>query len=307
MSSRPLNLVGLSAGAVLLAGACTQREEVRTRWVEPPAPEIIIASSDSAIARTPAVPPVPAGPIAITFAAIIRPDPDHYTPVVASITDGGLALRVADAGVVRVGDTLVLVRLQGGDSLRALVATKSGAWWPRPRTSGRVEPGDTVGILQHEGRFIADGRVEGLEASALSIGDSALLIPSAPRSSAPLRGRVEAARASSYGTDVSVHFHGQNRGLRPNDLVSVTLFVESPSLKRVPASAVVALSWGSAVLIPDSGRGFRVRFVDVDSHGPTGRIVHQGLEDGSPVVEAPSPQLVAAAESTLKTVTRRRH
>ena len=299
MSFRPLALGGLSAGTVLLAGACTQRDAERPRWVEPPAPEITIAAPDSVIARTRTIQPRPAGPLAVTFAAIVRADPDHVTPVVAPQAEGGLALRVTDAGTVRPGDTLIVVQLGTGDSLRALVAHKGGAWWPRIRTDRRIEPGDTVGILQHEGRFIADGRIEGLEATTVAIGDSALLLPSAPRSNASLRGRVEAVRAATYGMDVAVHFHGQNRGIRPNDLVSVTIFAESPSLRRVPASAVIVLSLGSAVLVPVMGRGFDVRFVSADTHGPDGRVIHSGLDDALPVVEAPSPQLIAAADSAL--------
>lgn len=289
----------LIVGVVLLVGGCRSEPGAQSQWVEPPTPAIMIPAPDSVIARTRTIRPLPAGPLAISFAAIVRADPDHYAPVVASPSEGGTALRVTDAGQVRAGDTLLLVRSGAGDSLRVLVAHRYGAWWPRLRTNGHVEPGDTVGILQHEGRFIADGRVEGRDATILGIGDSALLVVPGPKPTPPLRGRIEAALGSTYGTDVSVHFHGQDRGIRPNDLVSVTIFAESPSLKRVPASAVFGLSWGSAVLVPVAGSGFVVRFVDSDTHGSGGRVIHSGLIDESPIVEAPTPQLIAAVETAL--------
>ena len=303
----------VAAGSVQLAlvavvAGCAGHGADDRPWHEDSIPPMAIALPDSIAGRVDLdsarwvnAPPV-------RFAAITQPDPDHTVPVIVPGSDEVRLASIRPGGTIQRGDTLALLRpLAGRAAAMPLLATSAEVWWPRRRAGEMLLPGDTVGEIQHPGRFIAVGQVETVEAATLEPGDNAVIsLPGRPPLS--VHGRVAAITTAKYRVEVAVHFHRSDSAPDVGGLTQVSIF---PSGARgrvlvVPQTSIVALPQGPALFVP-RGRGvFDVRFVASDEHEGGVRVVHQGLSGPAAIAVGNLATLVSVAEDSFQVRTRKR-
>lgn len=280
---------------------CTSQGTEGRPWHEDSMPPIWVALPTSAAAlverdsaRWANAPPV-------HFAAIIGPDPDHTVPVVAP---GSAELRLVSIrarGAVERGDTLALVRGSADGTEPPLLASSSEIWWPRRRAGEALAPGDTVGVIQHPGRFIAVGQVETVEAANLQPGDNAVVtFPGRPPIST--NGRIAAITTARYRVEVAVHFHRSENPPESGGLAQVSIFPtgERSKVLVVPATSIAMLPQGPALFLPRGHGVFEIRFVSSDEHEGGTRVVHQGLDGPNPVAVGDLHALIAAAKDSFQ-------
>lgn len=111
---------------------------------------------------------VPAPPV--EFAGMTLEDRDHFQAVVAS--DSGSLVGVRPVGDVVAGDTLLVWTGISGAAVPA-VAEGEGRWLPARSASPRFSSGDTLGVVEEPGIWIAEGRIGELESNEIHVGDPA--------------------------------------------------------------------------------------------------------------------------------------
>lgn len=296
------NAGGWDVLLTLVLAGCTGSKIPPRNWEDTPAPTITVALPESLTAHIATVAVAPLTGTVIRFMAFMRPDPDHTTPITLSADRSPRLVRVRPSGEVHHGDTLAILADSMGRDTSAIAAPRGGTWWPARDPHATLAFGDTIGVVQHEGRYIAEGRIEGLDAQLAEVGDSSIVtfrVRGVPRTS---HGRIESLMSSTYGTDVAVHFHDVGALAEPGDLVQVAIF---PATTRgeaieVPKTSLAHLSWGTAVFVPVGPGTFQARLVATDEHQPNMTVIHHGLAGATRVVEAPSAALVAAAEDSFR-------
>lgn len=298
-SSRLQALMGMVC--VALTPACAGHDSARQLWHDEPGPSITISIPESLSrhvtfdsARRITAP-------AIRYEAIIRLDLARATSVIASGAGEARVLSIASTHRVDWGDTLAVLRGFEVPKLRLLTADREGTWWPHRHRGETVWPGDSVGVIQHEGRFIASGHIDDPECGQLDYGDSAWIsLPG--RSKAKIRGRVASIRSSTYGATVDVHFHQPGGADLSGSLVEVSAFPSGArgSALVVPTKDIAQLTRGLAIFIPTGHDSFTVQFILADPHETGMSVVHRGLEGPAPIAGEGLAPLLAAAEDTLR-------
>ena len=237
----------------------------------------------------------------VEFAGLVVEDRNHYPPVLA--TASGTVVSIRPKGIVIVGDTLLTAR--GTAGLFAFVADRGGTWQPRGRDRG-VELGDTVGTLGHSGTWIAQGSVGDHQGYEIHPGDPATVrIWGDPDSL--IRGTVEWVRRPLFdevggSATVGVEFpHAPGNGHGGTSaLVTVTPSGPGDSVFAAPEEALVRLSNGLALFIPQGSDRYEVRFVFI---GPTiGRavVLREGAKRAFQVAIQGLGKLKVAAEDSLR-------
>ena len=297
----------LLVGTSMLSGTagCTSRDRGRAPWHDDSPPEFSVSLPQSVATRIglDSVRLVPASPIG--FAATIEPDRGHARPVLVPIAGESKTLEVRRATHVRRGDTVLSLRRVGDQSAAwVAMAPSDGLWRPMRYSGESVWPGDTLGTVQSESWYRAIGRVDDVGRSPARTGDSAAIELPAP-SGKWVSGRVAEVSMRAYGgTDVIVHFQATD-GIPPSaSSVQVTV-VPRESLLVAPRGALVTLSYGPAVFMPQHDGVFAVRFLIVDQHAGLGAVVHGGLERTTEVAAGDLGFLQAAAEDSLSSIRRR--
>ena len=245
----------------------------------------------------------------IRYAAIIQPDPDHTAPLVAPGSEEVRLVSIKPDGPVQRGDTLALIQaVAGASATRPLLATSTEVWWPRRRAGETIWPGDTVGAIQHPGRFIAVGQIETVEAETLEPGDNAV-ITFADRPQVSVNGRVAAITAAKYRVEVAVHFHDSEGHPAPGMLSQIAIFPSGPRGRVLvtPATSIARLPQGPALFVPRGNGVFDLRFVASDEHEGGTRVVHQGLSGPTAVARGDLAVLVAAAQDSFRARREGRH
>ncbi len=281
---------------------CTSRDRGPAPWHDESPPEFSVSLPQSVATRIglDSVRLVPASPIG--FAATIEPDREHARPLLVAIAGESRTLEVRRAAHVRRGDTVLSLRRVGDQSAAwAVVAPSDGLWRPMRYSGESVWSGDTLGTVQGETWYRAIGRVDDVGRSPARTGDSAAIELPGP-SRRWVSGRVAEVSMSAYGgTDVIVHFQATD-GLPSSVQVTV---VPRESLLVAPRGALVTLSNGPAVFVPEHDGVFAVRFLIVDPHAGLGAVVHGGLEGTTEVAAGDLGLLQAAAEDSLSAIRRR--
>ena len=243
---------------------------------------------------------VPAPPV--EFAGMTLEDRNHFQAVVAS--DSGSLVRVRPVGLVGAGDTLLVWTGISGAAVPA-VAEGKGNWLPSRSPSPRFSPGDTLGVVEQLGIWIAEGRIGELESNEIHVGDPATVKLWGDPDSL-ITGSVEWVHrpfAQTRGPiTVGVEFRHarspEHKGVAA--LVTVTPSGLTDSVWGAPKQAVVRLSNGWAVFLPRDGRQLEVRFVVT---GPTmGDIVvfRDWTQGRVQVVTAGLDMLQRIAEDSLR-------
>jgi len=238
---------------------------------------------------------------AVEFAGLVVEDRSHYPPVLAP--DSGTVATIRPKGAVRLGDTLLTARGIGGEFVAT--ADREGMWQPSEGTARRVEVGDTIGTLGRPGTWIAEGAVGDYQGAQIHAGDPATVrIWGDPDSLITgtvewVRRPVDPARGS---TTVGVEFpHAPRAGHGGTSaLITVTPSDPDDSVLAIPEKALVRLSSGLALFIPQGGERYQVRFVLI---GPTigGLVVlREGLDETVRIVIEGVDSLKLAAEDSLR-------
>ena len=302
-------LVGATAIILLVSVvSCTNDGRDQRPWHEDTLPTVTISLPDSTAARLEMDSARWVNAPPIRYAAIIQPDPDHTVPVLVTGSEAARLTSIRVGGSVHRGDTLALIReVAGAATTRPLLATSAEVWWPRRRTGEVVSPGDTVGEIQHPGRFIAVGQIDEAEARSLELGDHAV-IPLPGRPPVSVNGRVGAITSARYRVEVAVHFHSNESPPAPGTLTQVSIF---PSGTRgrvlvVPATSIADLPQGPALFMAKEGGVFEVRFVASDEHEGGARVVHQGLDGPVAIAVGDLSVLITAAKDSFQARSRAR-
>jgi len=293
---------------LVLVASCSGGDAPARVWREKAVPALTIAVADSVARRIheDSARWVPASPV--RYPALVQPDPDHSVPVAIPGSEETRLTFVRPGGPVRRGDTLALVQATSSTSPASpLLASSTEVWWPRHRAGEALWPGDTVGTIQHPGRFVAVGQVEIREAATLETGDSAVItFPGTTR--APVAGRVASIAPARYRVEVAVHFHQSDSAPDPGAFTDVSVF---PSGERgqalvVPATSIVPLPQGPALFLHRSRGVYEVRFIASDEHDHGSRVVHQGLSEPVAIAVGDLSTLIAVAEDSFRVRGRQR-
>lgn len=237
----------------------------------------------------------------VEFAGLVVEDRNHYPPVLA--TDSGTVAGTRPTGLVRLGDTLLILRSSTTGGL-AVRANNDGTWLPR-HLRRRVVVGDTLGTLGNPGTLIAEGTTGDYQGREIHAGDPATVrIWGDPDSLIDgtvewVRRPVDPARGS---TTVGVEFpHAPGAGHGGTSaLVTVTPSDPGDSVLAAPEEALVRLSNGLALFIPKGSDRYEVRFVFI---GPmVGRqvVLREGADVPFQVAVEGLDRLKAAAEDSLR-------
>jgi hypothetical protein len=294
--------VALGCLLLVMGAGCTGGAERARVWSEDTLPTLIISAPDSVSgrvgldsARWITAPP-------IRYPATVQPDPDHSVPVVMPGSGEVRLAFIRPRGAVHRGDTLAFAHgIAGTPSIPPILASSTEVWWPRHAAGESLWPGDTVGAIQHPGRFIAVGQVEVREATTLEPGDSAIV--SFPGDDhAPVAGRIASITAARYRVEVAVHFHQSDDAPDAGVFTEVSLFPSGDRGKVlvVPATSIAPLPQGPALFLPRGPGTFEVRFIASDEHDNGTRVVHRGLVDRTVVAAGDLSALVAAAEDSFR-------
>lgn len=237
----------------------------------------------------------------VEFAATTVQDRNHPYPILAP--DSGTLIRVWPKDSVQAGDTVALWR-RGADSL-ALVASRQGRWLPARRVSTELWPRDTVGVIEEDGFWLAEGSLNEFEGRDVHVGDPATVKLWGDPDTL-VQGRVEWVRRpfarpdgrATVGVEFSHIRNAQHTGAAA--LVRVTPTGPTDSVLAAPEGALVRLASGFAVFIPRPGGGYEARFVFI---GPTvGNLVvlRDGVEERTLVVTNGIEGLKRSAEDSLR-------
>lgn len=293
-------------GVLLFSIACQGDAAPSRAWLDSPAPPLTITLPDTAAARVVFdsarwnhAPPV-------TYSAIVQLDPEHATSIVAQeLTAPGL-LSITPGGHVRPGDTLAVLKGPAGGARRVVTASRGGDWSPRRHSGEHVTAGDELGVIQHEGRFVAVGNIETADVGSIGVGDSAIMaLPGAGRITA--RGRVAWVSTSNYGAEVGVHFHETEHQLATGSLVEIRAFPTGArdSVLTAPPGSIAELSGALALFAPSGGGRYAVHFVIADQHPGGTSVIHRGFAVAGPVATDDLLTLVAVAEDSIRARSRR--
>ena len=244
--------------------------------------------------------PVPA----VQFTALIRPDPNHMSPL-TSPTSGVISRIRPEGHVMR--DEPVATIVQGAPATGrelTIAAKRDGVWHPRRQASQLTAANDTVGVLQEHGYWLAVGAVDAAEYRAIHPGDSALVQLTDDRHHAQ-RGRVEWVRApwqdAPYTADIAVEFEGSDS--QPRALGAITVIVlagPGDSGSGVPPSAIAHLPPGPAVFVPGGEGRYEVRWITTGPRMESLVFVREGLKPGTSIVARGLAPLVDAALDSLE-------
>lgn len=289
-----------------LLAACTGSERSgEGPWHEAP-PSITVNVSPEADAHVvlDTVRSLPAPEI--RFPALLQPDPNHVTPVLAPVT--GVLIRIADEHHVRGRETLAVMG-QGSEPAGREVAVrgaKDGTWRPRRQPRQIVLQGDTLGLLEDHGFLLAVGAVSDIDAGVVHEDDPAVVLIGAETDSKHhgRPARVESvcrAGPSSYTFDVAVELRAPEAAFERSGFATVVVTPTGPgdSLAAVPASAVVHLPLGSAVFVPAGTGRYEVRWVVTGPSVHRKVVVREGVKAGTLVVAHGLAALVEAMRDSL--------
>ena len=259
--------------ALLLTG-CAER--TGNGWHEKNLPLILVVDdSVEAVIGLDSVRAVPAPPV--EFAALTVRDRHHGRPILAE--DSGIVLQIR-SGPVEPGDSLVWWSYaQGHDSVA--ISCCAGQWVPRRKVGDRFWPRDTLGLIEEDGFWVAEGAVNDYEGQEIHPGDPGLVrLWGDPDSLLPAH--VEWVRrpfTSSGNTSVGVEFVHARDSLHRGVAAMVTVTPSGPqdSLPAAPDKALARLSNGLAVFLPAGPHRYEVRFVFIGPFLGNRVILREGL------------------------------
>jgi hypothetical protein len=296
-----LVLAGLTPLAALLA--CTGSDRGGGKAWHEALPPLIVEIQGAAEMATvwASVEAVPAPEV--QFQALVRPDPNHVTPVSSPVS--GVIVRVRPEGHAHRRDVLAVVgagsRVAGRDVPIAL--ERDGIWHPRRQARQVVLQGDTLGVLEEHGYWLAVGTVSDVEYRAIHPGDPAS-VEVAPDSHAARPGKVEWVRPpwteSPYSADIAVEFRAPES--RVHEWGPATVAVTAgpgDTVAAVPASSVVQLPPGPAVFVPVGTNRYEVRWISTGRSERGLTVVRDGVSPGTSVVAGGLVGLVEAARDSL--------
>ena len=299
-TSHSINLILLAALA-----SCSGADERRTDAVQQSlAPLTISVQGPSEIQTvwgSVEALPVPA----IQFRALIRPDPNHMTPLTSPVA--GLISRIRPQGhVPRNEPVAMLVERASPAAGRELTiaAKRDGVWHPRRQAGQVTSANDTLGVLAEHGYWLAVGTVSDAEYRAIHPGDSALVQLTDDRHDAQ-RGRVEWVRPpwqdAPYTADIAVEFQGSDSAPRaPGPITVIVVAGPGDSGAGVPASSIVHLPPVPAVFVPVAQDRYEVRWIATGPRMDGLVFVRDGLKPGVSVVTGGLAALVVAALDSLE-------
>jgi hypothetical protein len=242
----------------------------------------------------------------IRIPALLQPDPNHVSPVVAPFT--GVVIRIAEERHARRGETLAVMSQGSEGAGREVVVrgTQDGTWRTRRQPRQIVWQDDTIGYIEEQGFLLAVGAVGDIDAALVHRDDPALVLfegeTDAKHHGRPARVEwVRRAGQSSYTWEVAVEFRAPEQAYARGGSATVVVTPSDPgdSLAAVPASAVVHLPLGPAVFVPLAQGRYGVRWV---STGPSldGKVVvRDGVRAGTSVVAHGLAALLEAAQDSL--------
>lgn len=240
----------------------------------------------------------------IQFPALIRPDPNHISPVSSPVS--GLIVRIRPEGHAPRHEVLAVVGQGSREAGREVPITveRDGIWHPRRQPRQLVWQNDTLGVLEEHGYWLAVGTVSDIEFRSIHPGDPAS-VQVAPDRHAARPGKVEWVRPpwteTPYSADIAVEFRAPETS-RPDAWGPITVTVAAgpgDTVAAVPPSAVVQLPLGPAVFVPIGNGIYEVRWI---STGPTAHgliIAREGVSPGTSVVTRGLVHLVEAARDSL--------
>src|SRR3990172_5915905 len=204
----------LGAGSVAALFACTGSDRPGSQAWHEPLPSLTVELRPPAEMATvwATVEAVPAPEV--QFQALIRPDPNHVSPVASPVS--GLIVRMRPEGHARRHEVLAVVGKGSREAGREVPvpAERDGIWHPRRQPRQLVWQSDTLGVLEEHGYWLAVGTVSDVEYQAIHPGDPAS-VQVAPDRHAARPGKVEWVRPpwteSPYSADIAVEFRAPER------------------------------------------------------------------------------------------------
>ncbi len=299
-------IVGTCAGVAVALTGCRGSDRSGSRAWDEPLPSLTIELPPqremTTVGATVEAVPAPE----IQFPALLQADPNHVSPVLAPVT--GIVIRIADERHARRRDTLAIIG-QGSEQAGRMVpvrGVKDGQWRPRLQPRQLVWQGDTLGVIEEHGFWLAIGAISDIDARFVHAGDPAMVLlngeTDAKHRGRP--GRVEWARRagpSAFSVDVAVEVRGREEEFARGGFATVVVIPSGPgdSLAAVPASAVVQLPLGPAVFVPAGTGRYDVRWVATGPslHGKV--LIREGVKAGTTVVAHGLAALAAAARDSL--------
>ncbi|MGH7672470.1 MAG: hypothetical protein ACREMC_06190 [Gemmatimonadales bacterium] len=289
--------------SLAVVASCSNSDSRNRGWHEvPPALTVSVRGPAEAATAWATVEAVPAPEV--QFSALIRPDPNHVSPVVSPVS--GLIVRIRPERHARRREVLAVVGQGSREAGREVpvAAERDGIWHPRRQQRQLVWQNDTLGVLEEHGYWLAVGTVSDLEFRTIHPGDPAS-VQLAPDRHAGRPGKVEWVRPpwreTPYSADIAVEFRASETS-RPDAWGPITVTVAAgpgDTVAAVPPSAVVQLPLGPAVFVPIGNGIYEVRWI---STGPTAHgliIAREGVSPGTSVVTRGLVHLVAAARDSL--------
>lgn len=199
---------------------------------------------------------------AVVFPGQIRTDPGHINAVQAP--GRGTVASIDDERHVVAGDTVASIASVAAPETRTpVVASRDGTWVPR-RQVNQLVSGDTLGLLEDHGYWLAVGAVSDIAVGVIHEGDPGW-VELGPGLRLRQWGRVAWVRGPDprlpYTAEVALRL--QASVLRQGQPVTITVTPVGPgdSLPAVPSTAVVQLTHGRAVFVPVGPNEYEVRWV----------------------------------------------
>ena len=244
--------------------------------------------------------PVPA----VQFTALIRPDPNHMSPLTSPTS--GVISRIRPEGHVMRNEPVATIVQRAPIAGRELTiaAKRDGVWHPRRQPSQLTAANDTFGVLQEHGYWLAVGAVDAAEYRAIHPGDSGLVQLTDDRHNAQ-RGRVEWVRPpwqdAPYTADVAVEFQGSDSQPRaPGAITVIVMAGPGDSGAGVPPSAIAHLPPGPAVFVARGEGRYEVRWITTGPRMDSLVFVREGLKPGTSIVARGLAPLIDAALDSLE-------
>lgn len=285
------------AAAVVAAVACAQQNQTRhsgevTEAVVISVPESISGRLSEARVLLMSARPIP-------FAVIVEADRDHSEPVMAHEPREVRLLGLREAGLVHTGDSIAALHPIHGDERNSVLrASASGRWRPGRHVGEVVWPGDTIGVVQLPGWFLAEGTVSDAGTTPVRVGDSATV--TIEHGGQSYRATVARAAQDGFGSvDVTLHYAATLDSAMLSRPAQAVVFPHD-SLLVVPTDGLGNSSFGPVVFLPMGGGQFQARFVSVDPHSSLGIVVHRGLSHPELVAAGDLRLLQATVEESLK-------
>ncbi len=166
-----------------------------------------------------------------------------------------------------------------------------------------VWPGDTLGLVEEPGQWLATGTLAEGESQEIHPDDPAQVRLSGdqPRS---IRGSVEwvhhaGNRSSTAEVAVDFQHPGPAEAVGPSAEVIVTPSGPSDSVLAAPKSAIVSLSAGLALFIPQGSGKYEVRFAYTGPRTENLVVLRDGVQERTAIVLTGHGALVRAARVSL--------